>query len=65
MIEQIKARLASKTYRTALVLAIITAVEINSQFLSSFIPPTYRQWAIFVWPVAMLTLRELTTAALA
>lgn len=65
MLQQIKARLASKTYRTALVLAAVTAVELNSQFLSSFLPVEYRQWAILVWPIAMLTLREVTTSALA
>lgn len=65
MIEQIKSRLASKTYRTALVLAALSAIEVNSQFLSSFMPVDYRPYVIFVWPVAMLTLREVTTSALA
>lgn len=64
MFELIKQRLSSKTYLTALLLAAITAVELNSGFLSSFIPAEYRQYALLVWPVAMMTLREVTTSAL-
>lgn len=64
MLDLIVQRLKSKTYLTSLALAIITAIEMNFQFLSTFIPAEYRQYAMFVWPVAMLTLREVTTSAL-
>ena len=58
-------RLKSKTYWVALVGALITAVELNSNFLGSFIPLPYRNYVILLWPVIMLTLREVTTTALA
>lgn len=64
MLELIKQRLSSKTYLTALALALITALEMNLQLIQQFIPLEYRQYAVFVWPVAMLTLREVTTSAL-
>ena len=58
-------RLKSKTYWVALVGALLTAVELNSNFLGSFIPLPYRNYMILLWPVLMLTLREVTTTALA
>ena len=58
-------RLKSKTYWVALVGALLTAVELNSNFLGSFIPLPYRNYIIMLWPVLMLTLREVTTTALA
>lgn len=58
-------RLKSKTYWVALVGALLTAVELNSNFLGSFIPLPYRNYVIMLWPVLMLTLREVTTTALA
>ncbi len=64
MIELLKQRLQSKTYITALVLALITALEMNLQFVQQFIPVQFQQYLVFVWPVAMLTLREVTTVAL-
>ena len=57
-------RLKSKTYWVALVGALLTAVELNSGFLGSFIPVPYRNYVIMLWPVLMLTLREITTSAL-
>lgn len=60
MIEKIRQRLNSKTYLTALALALITALEAQLQFFSGFVPPEFRPWLVMVWPAAMLTLRELT-----
>jgi uncharacterized membrane protein len=59
-------RLKSKTYWVALVGALLTAVELNSGFLSQFMPAEYRSYIIIMlWPVIMLVLREFTTSALA
>ena len=58
-------RLKSKTYWVAIIGALLTAVEVNSGFLGSFIPMPYRSYVIMLWPVLMLTLREVTTTALA
>ena len=57
-------RVLSKTYATALLLGLITAVEMNTQLLSQFIPETYRPWLLMIWPVTMMTLREMTNSAL-
>ena len=65
MLDLIKQRLSSKTYLTALFLALITGLEMNFQFIQQFIPAEYKQYAVFIWPVAMMTLREVTTSALA
>lgn len=58
-------RLKSKTYWVALVGALLTVIELNSNFLGQFIPLPYRNYVIMLWPVLMLTLREVTTVALA
>jgi len=57
-------RLKSKTYWVALIGALLTAIEVNSGFLGSFIPMPYRDYIIMLWPVLMLILREVTTSAL-
>lgn len=57
-------RLKSKTYRAALVGTLLTVVEANSGILSRFLPLGYREYTIMLWPVLMLTLREVTTTAL-
>jgi hypothetical protein len=49
----------------ALIGALLTVVEVNSGFLSTLLPVQYRQYTIMLWPVIMLALREVTTAALA
>ena len=58
-------RFKSKTYWVALVGVLLTAVELNSGFLSQFMPAEYRSYIIMLWPVIMLVLREFTTSALA
>ena len=57
-------RFKSKTYWVALVGALLTAVELKSGFLGSFIPMPYRNYVILLWPVLMVILREVTTSAL-
>ena len=57
-------RLKSKTYWIAVIGALLTAIEVNSGFLGSFVPMPYRNYIIMLWPVLMLFLREITTSAL-
>jgi len=57
-------RLKSRTYWVALVGALLTIVEANSGFFGQFIPMPYRTYAVLLWPVLMLVLREVTTTAL-
>jgi uncharacterized membrane protein len=57
-------RFKSKTYWVAIVGALLTAIELNSGFLGSFIPMPYRNYVILLWPVLMVVLREVTTSAL-
>ena len=64
MLTKITQRLRSKTYLTALTLAAITAIDAQSAFLTGSLPAEYRPWCLLAWPVAMLTLREVTTSAL-
>jgi len=58
------ARLKSKTYWAAMLGALLTAIEIHSGLLAGLLPEAYRAWAVMFWPVAMVALREVTTAAL-
>jgi len=58
-------RFKSRTYWVAIIGALLTAVEVNSGFLGSFIPMPYRNYVILLWPVLMVLLREVTTSALA
>ena len=58
-------RLKSRTYWVAIIGAILTIVEANSGFISSLLPTSYAKYAVMLWPVLMLTLREITTTALA
>jgi len=58
-------RLKSKTYWVAIVGALLTVVEANSGMISSLLPAAYAKYAIMLWPVLMITLREVTTSALA
>jgi hypothetical protein len=65
MLNLIKQRLKSKTYQAALLGAVLTIIEAQSGYLSSFVPVEYRRYAVMLWPLVMLTLREVTTTALA
>ncbi len=64
MLTKIKQRLSSKTYLTALSLGVLSIIELNHQLLTQFIPEGYRGYVIMAWPIAMMTLREVTTTAL-
>lgn len=61
---KIKNRLTSKTYLTALTLGIVTAIEMSSGYIGSLLPENYRPLLLMVWPVTMMTLRELTNTSL-
>ena len=58
-------RLKSRTYWVALVGAMLTVIEANSGFFGQYIPMPYRMYAVLLWPVLMMVLREITTTALA
>lgn len=64
MIEKIKQRLKSKTYLVALVGGILTAIEVQSGVILGWLSPELRPYAVILWPMAMMTLREVTSAAL-
>ena len=64
MLDLIKQRLKSKTYITAIVGALLTLLEANSGLLSSLLPAQYRGYVVMVWPLLMISLREVTTGAL-
>jgi uncharacterized membrane protein len=64
MLTLLKQRLQSKTYQVALLGAVLTIIEAQSGYLSSFVPAEYRRYAVMLWPILMLTLREVTTTAL-
>lgn len=63
-ITQLKNRLTSKTYLAAVTLAIVTAIDVNSGFVSGLLPPEYRPFLLMSWPILMMTLRELTTTSI-
>lgn len=63
--ELILQRLKSKTYQTAIIGAILTILETNSGIISQFVPAEYRTYIVLSWPLIMITLREVTTGALA
>ena len=58
-------RLKSKTYWVAMVGAVLAIIEANSNFIGQYIPLPYRTYAVLLWPVLMVLLREVTTTALA
>jgi hypothetical protein len=45
--------------------AMLAVIEANSGFFGQYIPFPYRTYAVLLWPVLMLLLREVTTTALA
>lgn len=65
MLEILRQRLASKTYQVALVGALLTILETNMGFITGYVPVEYRTYLIMLWPVVMLSLREVTKTALA
>lgn len=65
MLDKIQARLRSKTYWAAIVMAVLSIIEANAQFVTGLLPPAHRTWLLLAWPLVMITLREVTTGALA
>lgn len=65
MLDKIAQRLRSKTYWAAIVMAALSIVEANAQVLTAQVPTEYRAWLLMAWPLVMITLREVTTGALA
>lgn len=65
MMNLIKQRLKSKTYWAAMLLALLTILDAQSGFLSGFLPAQYRGYVVMAWPLGMISLREVTNAALA
>lgn len=63
MLEKIKKRLKSRTYLVALVGGILTLIEVNSGVILGWIPVEFRAYAVAIWPLAMMTMREVTSAA--
>jgi len=57
-------RLKSKTYWTAITMALLTVAELNGAFITQWVPAEYRVYLLMLWPVVMITLREITTTAL-
>ena len=64
-LDNIGNRLRSKTYWVAIIGALLTIVEANSGFISILLPAEYSKYSVMLWPVLMITLREVTTTALA
>jgi uncharacterized membrane protein len=64
MLELIAQRLRSKTYWVAIIGALLAIADVQSGFLTGFLPVQYRAYAVMLWPILMLTLREVTTTAL-
>jgi hypothetical protein len=64
MLKLIRARLNSKTYRVAIVGTLLVILEQNSGVISALLPVGLQPWAVMLWPVLMITLRELTNSAL-
>ena len=56
--------LSSRTVKLALLLALISGIEVQAGFFSQFVPLAYRPWLIMIWPVAMVIMRNITTTAL-
>lgn len=65
MFEVLRQRWESKTYRVAIIGALLTLLEQQSGVISQFVPVEYRQYLIAAWPLLMLLMREKTKEALA
>lgn len=65
MLELLKQRLRSKTYWAAMLGAGLVILDAQSGFISGFLPAQYRSYVVMAWPLVMISLRELTTTALA
>ena len=57
-------RLKSKTYWTAIIGALLIVVEQSSGLFSAYLPEEMRTIAVLLWPVLMITLREITKTSI-
>ena len=57
-------RLKSKTYWTAIIGALLIVVEQSSGLFSTYLPEDMRTIAVLLWPVLMITLREITKTSI-
>jgi hypothetical protein len=60
MLELLKQRWQSRTYRVAVIGAVLTVLEVHYQPLSMFLPERYRIYVVLLFPVAMMLMREVT-----
>ena len=64
ILQLIAQRLKSKTYWVGMLGLLLTAIDISSGTITGLLPAEYSPFAVLLWPMAVLTLREVTTAAL-
>lgn len=64
MLEKLKQRLLSKTYWAAVIGALLTIADAQGGYISSLLSPGQGKYLLMLWPIIMLTLREVTTTAL-
>jgi len=64
MLEKIKKRLKSRTYQVAIVGGVLTMIEVNSGLILGWVPVEAQPYVIALWPLAMMSMREITNAAL-
>lgn len=57
-------RLKSKTYWTAIIGALLIVVEQSSGLFSAYLPEDMRTITVLLWPVLMITLREITKTSI-
>ncbi len=65
MWQVLRQRWKSKTYRAAVLLALLSGIEISSGFFAGHVPDAVRPWLVMAWPLLMMLMREVTTASLA
>jgi hypothetical protein len=53
-------RAKSKTIQATVLGTALTFIEINTQALTSLIPSQYQQYAVLLWPVLTMVMREFT-----
>lgn len=60
MFEALIKRLNSKTYIAALVMSVLTVLEVNLNVLIPLLPVATQPYAPLMWAIIMLIMRELT-----
>lgn len=54
----------SKTLQVALIMSILTTVELNLGAVSALLPEALKPYLILSWPSVMIVMRFITTEAL-